>query len=453
MDLRTVIDSAYRAGKKEAADEIEVFAASTETLSLYVDDSRTKSVERKVDTGLAVRVAIGKRLGQSSFTCNSLRDAEECARAAARVAGLSPPDSKYERFAIGGRASFSPDVWDERVAGMAGPDLSELSRQIVDSCVERGDVKVPRGMIRTARVETCVRSSSGVEVDHRNTMVYLHFTSMSLGSKPGEGVERFYSPHLRGLEASDLGRALREGALSSSRTVPFKGRRKGETLLKSSSLAEMILSSVAMALDSENVHRRRSAWIGKEGENVASDPITILDDPSDGRGMLSAAYDDEGAPATKRTLVERGVLRSFLYDSYNARLDSLLTSGNGMRRLPDESLGTYLLPVSVSPMNLTIAPGRKSLDELISSIDDGVVIERFAYPKVNEITGAFGLEVRCAHIVKRGEAVETVGKALLVGNMFEALKDVKEVGSDSTVVKNCIVPSVVFGSMELVGSD
>jgi predicted Zn-dependent protease len=81
-----------------------------------------------------------------------------------------------------------------------------------------------------------------------------------------------------------------------------------------------------------------------------------------------------------------------------------------------------------------------------------VLIERLAYPEVNPITGAFGLEVRCGHMIKKGKIVQTVDRALLVGNMFEALRNVREVANDSTVFKSCIVPTVSFDGIELVGS-
>jgi PmbA protein len=214
----------------------------------------------------------------------------------------------------------------------------------------------------------------------------------------------------------------------------------------------MLMSSAGSALSAENVHRRRSAWMGKMGGEVASQSITLTDDPGDGRGMLSSSYDDEGVPASKKTLVDKGILRSYLFDSYNAGLESMEPSGNGIRRRPEDAQGIYLDLIGVWPLNLVLTPGTKTREELIASVDEGVMIERFAYPEVNPITGAFGLEVRCGRIIKNGEIVQTIDRALLVGNMFEALRNVREVANDSTVFKYCVVPTVCFDGIELVGS-
>lgn len=432
---------------------MEIFAIRTRTLSLYVDDSAVKNIEEKIDQGLAVRVAKGKRLGQSSAACSTLKEAEMTAMTAVRMAGLSPVDKGFRQLpAVGGKVSIKPNVWDEKVAQLTGGQLADIARHVVESSMEADRLKVPKGMIRTAAVQSRIRNSNGVEVDHKNTMVYLDFTTMTTGTKPGEGIESFYSPHLSMIDPVAIGRSLKEKALASSMTVAFKGRMNGETVILPDDLADMLMSSAGAALSAENVHRHRSAWMGKAGEEVASRSITLMDDPSDGRGMLSSSYDDEGVPSSKKTLVDNGVLRSYLYDSYNAGLESIEPSGNGIRRRPEDAQGIYLESIGVWPMNLVLAPGSMSREELIASVDDGVLIERLASPEVNPITGAFGLEVRCGRVIKKGEIVQTIDRALLVGNMFEALRNVRELANDSTVFKSCIVPTVSFGEIELVGS-
>lgn len=453
MDLDSIMSSAYRAATKEGPDQVEIYGVATRTLSLYVDDSAVKNIEEKIDQGLTVRIADGKRLGQSSAACSTLKEAEMSARAAVRTARLSPVDEMFKQFpAAGGKVRVRPKVWDENVAHLSGQELVDIAKLIVDSSLEGDKIKVPRGMIRTASLESKVRNSNGVDVRHAGTMIYLNFTTMTNGAKPGEGVESFYSPHLSGLDPTAIGRSLREKAMASSKTVAFKGKRKSTTIIGPDNLADMLMSSAGEALSAENVHRKRSRWIGKVGEEVTSRSITVKDDPSDGRGMLSASYDDEGVAASKKTLVEKGILKSYLYDSYNASLDSIEPSGNGLRRRPDDVQGIYLDPVGVSPMNMVVKPGRKSKEELIASVDDGVLIDRVAHPEVNPITGAFGLEVRCGFIIKGGEIVKTIDRALLIGNMFDALRNVHDIASDSTVFRSCIVPTVSFDGIELVGS-
>ena len=104
----------------------------------------------------------------------------------------------------------------------------------------------------------------------------------------------------------------------------------------------MFKTSVGFSVDSENVNRMRSAWAGKMGKDVASPSISIVDDPTDPRGILSASFDDEGTPTSKRPIVENGVLRSILFDGYNAAMAGVRSTGNGLRRTERDSQSLYV---------------------------------------------------------------------------------------------------------------
>ena len=128
------------------------------------------------------------------------------------------------------------------------------------------------------------------------------------------------------------------------------------------------------------------------------------------------------------------------------------TTGNGMRRNPLNSQSIYQNRVSVSPINMIVAGGSRSPEELMASFDEAILIERFAWPQVNPMTGSIGLEVRCAHLLNRGEVQETVKHALLTGNMFESLNGVVGVANDQMVKGTWILPTIGFEGMELVGN-
>jgi TldD protein len=99
-----------------------------------------------------------------------------------------------------------------------------------------------------------------------------------------------------------------------------------------------------------------------------------------------------------------------------------------------------------------VKPGAHSRDEMISSLDEGVWVEKFAFPTVNPFSGAFALEARLAHVIKNGAIAGTIKHALVVGNMYEGLKNVREVGADTVTVGSMNVPTVAFDGFEVIGS-
>lgn len=450
MNFREMAEAALKAARKDGASQAEVFASYARTVSVYVDDGRIKNAEEKSDRGITVRALKGRKMAQASSTCTSPEDAERCARAASMLADLIPASRAYGRLPSPSTSAIVVNNRDVRVADLQAGELSEISKELVGAAADRG-VKVPRGMIRAGSVSTLVLNSNGVDVSHDSTLVYSEFGSMADGPSPGEGIIRSTSPRLSMFDPKRMGRELAEQAKAARKAQALKGSLKLPVLICPGELGEMLDLSVGTAVSGESVNKKRSPWAEMEGKEVASKKVTVLDDPADPRAVLSAPYDDEGVPASSKTIIEDGVLKTFLYDSYNAAVAGKKPSGNGVRRSAVNSQYPFQFPLTAGHFSLEVMPGTRSRDELVASMDDGVVVEKFAHPDVNSISGAFALEVRLGHLVKNGAVASHFKHALLVGNMFEALRDVRDIGNDSVTVGSVIVPSMAFECLELVG--
>lgn len=435
----------------EGASEVEVFSIRSRTASVYIDDGKIKNVEEKQDQGMAIRVIRSKKVGQSCATVNSMRDAEWCARTAVGLANVSGPDPVFKSFPKGHKGADVPNSYDKGLAGTSVNDLADLAGELVISATRNGGVKVPNGVIRASLMQFMVMNTNGAETDQRSTMLYAHVTSMTEGNDPGEGVVSIFTPHLSRFDPIATGEILARRAVNAHRAVPYKGKERLTVILPPDELSGMLLSTAAFALSAENVHKKRSPWAGKVGEVVASPKVTITDDPFDERGMCSCAYDDEGSRTMTRQLVGRGVLKGYMYDHYNALLAGVESTGNALRREPNDAQGIYRMGLGISPINMVVEPGPKSLEQVISEVDKGIMVEKLASSDANPITGAFAFEVRCAHVIEKGEVKGTIDHALLTGNMYDALRSVRDVANDATVSRYCILPSISFDGFELVG--
>jgi PmbA protein len=453
MQLEPIMKKAIKTALSEGVNDAEVFAVRSRTLSVYVDDNAIKNVEEKTDQGLSVRVIRAKKVGQASSTYSNVRDSESCAVKAVKLAGVSQPDPVFKSFPLSEKGAEVPNVYDRAVSGMDADTITDLAKSIVASAVAAGKIKVPSGLIRVAAIQSMLVNTNGVETENRNTMIYAHFTSMTEGQKPGEGVRSFFSPHLAGFDTADFGKHLGQGAVDSMKAVPFKGEKKMTVIIPPIELQELLSSTVSYSVSAENVQRHRSVWAESVGKEVASPNITMLDDPFDAKGMLSCGYDDEGVRTSRKVLIDRGVLKTFLYDSYNAQKAGVKPTGNAIRRSSIDSQNLYRNGIDIDPVNLIVKPGTKSLEQVIAGIDDGLMIGRLASADASGITGAFGLEIRCAYVIEKGAIIGTVNHALAAGNMYDALKNVREVANDTTVIRSGILPSVAFEGIEIIGSN
>lgn len=434
------IDKAISAMK--SYDHAEVYTSDTLVNTIYIDDSKISNIETKTESGMMFRMSKDGRIGKSSVSINSDRSVDDCLRMAESVLRYSPVNNAFKGYAMPAQAKISaPDVWDRKVENVTPDDLREIAKEIIDNC----RVNIPRAQIRVSVNRGHVMNNNGVDCEHRSTLVYGHFTSMTRLDHPGEGMETFHGTHLT-LDPVEIAKALSDKAEAAAVSREFKGSEKLSMILPPSELGDMMMSAVGSAVNGENVKFGRSLWKDSVGEKVASDCVDIVDDPTVS-APLSCVFDDEGVPTERKVIIEKGVLRGFIRDTYCG--DS---TGNGMRRSSVEAQGAYDRTPTIKPLNMTVRPGKLSREDIIAQTDNGILVEKFAWPEADEMTGRFGLSIRCGYIIRKGEIVDTIGNALLMGNMVDAMANVEAIGCDSKQMGVITVPTMSFSGTELVGN-
>ncbi|MEI6795999.1 MAG: TldD/PmbA family protein [Methanomassiliicoccales archaeon] len=449
MQTEYVARKAIKSAINQGASEVEAYATRSRVLIAYVDDGNIKSVEEKHDLGVSVRVCLGKKMGQASSTVTNIRMAETCAENAVDLAKFSAADPDFKGLSTGERG-ISQATFDMDLAGIT-PDILVSKADAVVAAIEDQGAKVPNGLVRVGAMQWTVANTNGIEVEGKGTLLYSHFTGMAVGDKPGEGVGAVYANRLLAFEPSAMGDGIGQRAQQSAKAVAFRGHEHIPVIIRPGDLAEMLGSTVGFAVSGENVSKKRSPWVDAKGKDVASSIVTIKDSPLDERGVFRSSFDDEGLACEERDVIEAGRLRTFLHDSYSAKLLNDKPTGNAFRRGHTDALGAYRQPLTISPSNLVVQRGKTSLAEMVSGIKRGLIVEKTASAEVNGVSGAFGFEVRLGLLIEDGVVTQPVSRCLLVGNFYEALKNVQAIGDDATVVGGVITPSICFASLEIIG--
>ena len=177
-------------------------------------------------------------------------------------------------------------------------------------------------------------------------------------------------------------------------------------------------------LNGKNVFTGVSPIRDKVGEKLFDDKVTVVDDGTlDGR-FGSAPYDDEGVPHRRNVLVERGVLKGFLYDLKTAAQSGVESTGNGSRGLFN--------PPAPEPTNLILAGRNTPLAEMIAGIDEGLLVEDIlGLGQGNIISGAFSNPLSLAFKIEKGEIVGRVKDVSIAGNVYDLLKEVTAVSRET----------------------
>lgn len=233
---------------------------------------------------------------------------------------------------------------------------------------------------------------------------------------------------LKGLELfeeilpEELAKKASQRALMMLKAKRIKGGRM-PVVISSEAGGTMIHEAVGHGLEADVVQEGVSVYSGKLGEKIASELITVIDDPTIPNMRGSYLFDDEGTPSQRTILIENGIVVNYLYDKYTAIKENKKSTGNGRR----QSYEHYPIP---RMSNTFIAPGKHSPQEIVRSVDKGFFVKKMGGGQVNTVTGEFVFEVQEGYIIENGSVGEPVRGALLIGTGQEILKNIDMVGSD-----------------------
>ena len=172
-------------------------------------------------------------------------------------------------------------------------------------------------------------------------------------------------------------------------------------------------------LSGQAVFQKASPLAGKVGETLFDERLTIFEDPS--IGSSACDFDDEGTPTTPKVLIERGVVKEFYWDRRWAARAGCEPTGNGFR-------GGLSRP-SASLVNGCISPGKTSTADLIAGMEEGLIVEQvLGAGQSNQLAGEFSVNLDLGYKVEKGEIVGRVKNTMVAGSIFEAFKNLVDLG-------------------------
>lgn len=194
-------------------------------------------------------------------------------------------------------------------------------------------------------------------------------------------------------------------------------------ILSSESGGTLIHEAVGHGLEADLIDKGVSIYGNKLGEKVASNLITVVDDSTYPFGWGSFLCDDEGTDAHKTTLIEKGTLKSFLYDKFYAFKHNTLSTGNGRRQ-------SYANRPFPRMTNTFILPGETPTQDILNSIKEGLLVKKMGGGQVNTLTGDFIFEVQEGYYVENGQIIHPVKQCSIIGNGPKILSEIEAVGDD-----------------------
>ncbi len=194
-------------------------------------------------------------------------------------------------------------------------------------------------------------------------------------------------------------------------------------VLASQAGGTMIHEAIGHGLEADLAMEGLSCYKEMIGQKMASDLISVADDATLAHMRGTYAYDDEGTPSEKTTLVEKGILKNYLFDRFHALKYEQKSTGNGRR----ESFRFKPIP---RMSNTMILAGKDDPEKIIASVDDGVLVMKMGGGQVDTVRGDFVFEISEGYLIEKGSVGPMIKNATMMGNGLKVLREIDMVGSD-----------------------
>jgi PmbA protein len=438
-----LLDRARRCGATEA----DVLVADGETLSIQVRLGAVDRLSKAREKRLGLRVFFGKRSASSSTSDFSRESLDRFVRDTCELAQAVVEDALSGLPAADLMPKDVPDL-----------DLYDPTRLQIDAQIELAR----RAEAAAFAADTRVTNSEGAEFESSSGRIVLanshgfvgeyRSSSFSLSvspiaTEPGSGAMQRDAWYGVQRKFAKLDSPETIGQEAARRAVRRLGAKKVATrrapVIFDQETAGSLLGNLCSAASGYALYKGASFLIDRLGKKLAPDFVTIYDDGRMPGGLGSRPFDGEGLPTRKTTVVERGVLTSYLLDTYSGKKLGLASTGNASRSVGESP--------SVGPTNFYLVPGTKSPEEIIASVREGLYVTELIGFGVNLVTGDYSRGV-CGFWIENGELAYPVEEITIAGNLKHMFADIEMIGSDLVFRGRIASPTIKIAEMTIAGA-
>ncbi|TFG09553.1 TldD/PmbA family protein [Candidatus Thorarchaeota archaeon] len=439
--LLSIGEKAIEDVEKLGADQVEVYTSFSKSFSIDVENNAVKSASRDTDGGCGIRTIIDNAVGFAYVTTLQSKDIAEAVERSVALARASVPDPDFVSLpAVSSKYPSVKGLFDPKMESISSEDSAELILAAVDAAREDlSDKKVAvEARINLAVSERGIVNSLGVSGSSKTSFGYLYISpTIKEPNEQTSSYEYRISRNVGDLDPEEVGAIAARNARGNLGARTIEGGDM-PILLAPMAVSTVIGGGFSGAVNAEEVQYGRSYISDAIGEQIGSGILSIVDDALLSGGIGSRPFDAEGFPSSRTDVLEAGVLRSLLHNSYTANKDAVDNTGNASR-------ASYAGLPSIATSNLVVEPGHQTQEDLISQIDRGILCRQTG-DRPNMTTGDLSAMIMEGSYIEGGEVKHSLKNTLFGINMLDLLDRVKAVGNDTRVTVGAITPSILIES-------
>lgn len=424
-ELLAKCDRLVERARSLGADEAEACAAEFRSITVRFEKGDLKLAQVDRGTTIGLRVFRGGRLGFASTNQTGEAALEGCAADAIALSKLAPADPF--NVLLPGEKSASLALFDPEVAGLSIERAVDLGREFVERS-RAGDarISIDSAGADASAAARAVATSRGIRASESDASVSLNVFGMAIDGEDvggfhytGDSVRRLAKLDEAGRVCADEFSKVALGNLGARPAQSYEG----PVLFAPDAFLEVFVAPLVSAASAIAVQRGRSPLAGRLGQRVAAAVLDVHDDPLDRELAGAGAFDREGQRCARYAIVERGVLRGFLYNTYAAAVEKRASTGH--------AAGTPRGVPGLGPHALAVAPGHGgSRADLERALGRGLYVQRFS-GTIDPASGDFSGVAKSSRWIEKGAVAGPVRETLIAGNVFALLPKIAALSSVS----------------------
>jgi PmbA protein len=443
MDYKVLAEQLVKKCLKKGADAAEVYIQSGRSLSLEVRKGEVETVQEAAAAGVGFRVFVKGRMAFASSNDLGEKALEEAIGRAVEFARVTTADPN----------NVLPD--DEgvtEVAGLYDPETARvpMERKIeLLKTTEKLAMKDPRitksdgASYGESEAETVIANSSGLLKSYRaGACGYGVSVVAEKGEQKSSGSESCSRRFFADLKpAEKVAAKAAEDAYEMLDPRPVKTQRAA--VIFTPDVAYALLGGIIGAVNGERVLQGASFLAKKVGQRIGSELLTLIDDGTRPRGVASAPFDGEGVPTQKRVVVEKGVLRGFMYNTIVARRAGVKSTGNASR-------GGFTGLPGIGPHSFYMAAGPVKPEAIIKATEAGFLVKEVTGYGINPVNGNFSGGAS-GFWVEKGKVAFPVKGLTIAGTAAEMLEGIDMVADDLDLERAMAAPTFRIRVLQIGG--
>jgi PmbA protein len=443
MDYKALAEQLVGTCRKKGADAAEVFLQTGRQLSIDVRNGEIETVEEAASQGAGFRVFVNGRMAFSNS--NDMREASlenaiaraiEFARSTTADPNNVLPDSQA--------AATVEGLYDPAIASVAMERKIDMAKEVEQLAMKDPRVTKSAGSgYGEGEREIFIANSNGLSASYKASSCSL---GVSIVCEKGEQRTSGGDSCSRRIFA-DLKPSQQIAAKAIQRATEMLDPRPVKTqraaVIFAPEVGPSILGGILAAIDGEAVLQGASFLGNKLNQKIASDLVTLVDDPLLPKGPGSKPFDGEGVATARRTLVERGVLRGFLYNTIVAKRAGTKSTGNASR-------GGFTSLPGIGPHNFYMAAGQTTPEDIVKATKVGLLLKGVTGYGINAVNGNYSGGAQGLWIVN-GKVAFPVKGITIAGTAAEMLNGIDLVGSDLEMNRATATPTFRIAMMQIGG--